>query len=517
MNDFWSGTWRSPIRAGVVGVVISAVIASILYGFNWHTFYDTRTNFALNRAELVAKDIETLAEATNASPGNDGEFRKALEHYMASRRQLITVSRVRNSEEKTVEWVQSNDAAVDESRTLVASDFELEAGRAADSSSSLQVSFQVGVRPRFGIALFRAWTFSVLDYIESPQYWRDDFLYNRSIPLYGYLVTILFVGFGTIRAFYRDQLERIRLEQEAHEVAAELDQLRDQHSEEIAVFRHQVDYTRHQRDDARINRDQLVAEIAGIEREYQGLVEATDTVNADDPRLQDAANRKNQVERALASYNVKVAYYEHELERTRSELDAAEQLLQEVEDRREDLSTKLQDRNRQIRKLQDIIQGTQREMRKMHSDQLRRGKAHLRELRNWEESQDLIEEQLGHWVKTDGHARVNFSRHSKVEWVDEQFQKIDQAFVDRYFTHVNNSEYERGRPRLIRVLTEGSKNGGFAGGTLQIALDDDAGRSLSLRYETRKDAPSPKQIGFVLALLLRGKCRDFHNFSIRTR
>lgn len=517
MNGFLSRTWRSPVRAGVAGLVISAAIASILYGFNWHTFYDTRTNFAQNRAELVAKDIETLAKATNASPGNDGMFRKALEHYMAPRNQLITVSRVRNGEEKNVEWRQSNEAAVDESRKLVSSDFKLEGGRAAGINSSLHVSFQVGVRPRFGIALFRAWTFSVVDYIESPQNWRDEFLYNRSIPLYGYLVTILLVGFGTIRAFYRDQLELIRLAQEADEIAVELDQLQDQHSEEIAVFHHQIDYAKHQRDDAMLNRDQLVAEIAGIEHEYQELVETTDAVNADDPRLLDAKNRKNQVERALASYNVKVAYYEHELENTRSELDAAEQLLHEVEDRREDLSTKLQDRNREIRKLQVVIQGTQRDLRKMQSDQLRLGKAQLRQLREWEGNQDLIEEQLEQWVKTDGHARVNFSRHSKVEWVEEQFQKIDQGFVDRYFTHVNNSEYERGRPRLIRVLTDDWKNGDFSGGTLQIALDDDAGRSLALRYETRKDAPSPQYIGFVLALLLRGKCRDFHNFPIRIR
>lgn len=517
MNEFWSRTWRSPVRAGVAGVLISATIASILYGFNWHTFYDTRTNFALNRAEQVAKDIETLAKVTNASPGNDGMFRKALGHYLASRRQLITIRRVRNGGEKYVEWEQSNEVVVDESRTLVASDFELESGRAAGISSSLHVFFQVGIRPRFGTALFRAWTFSVRDYIESPQNWRDQFLYNRSIPLYGYLVTILIVGFGTIRAFYRDQFELIRLEQEGHEIAAELDELRDQHSEEIAVFRHQVDYARHQRDDARTNRDQLVAEIAGIEREYQELVKTTDTLYADDPRLQDAKNRKNQVERALASYNVKVAHYEQELEHTRSEQDAAEQLLQDVEDRREDLSTKLQDRNREIRKLQVIIQSTQRKMRMMHSDQLRLGKAHLRELREWEESQDLIEEQLGQWVKTDGHARVNFSRHSKVEWVEEQFQKIDQGFVDRYFTHVKNSEYERGRPRLIRVLAEEWGNGDSTGGTLLIALDDDAGRSLSLRYETHKDSPTPQYIGFVLALLLRGKCRDFHDFPIRIR
>lgn len=517
MNGFWAKTWRSPVRAGFAGLIISVVIASVLYGFNWHTFYDTRTNFAQNRAAQVAKDIETLAIATKASPGNDGPFRKAVARYSDSRRQLIDVSRVQKGEGKQVEWLDSNDVGVDETRVPVVSEFELEAGRAPDLSSSLYVSFRVGIRPPFRVALFRAWSLSALDYIESPQQWRDQFLYNRSIPLYGYLITILLVGFGTIRAFYRDQLELIRLDGEARELEVELEQMEKQHSEDVASFHYQVKQTTNQRDESIRNRDQLVEEIGGIEREYQDLVDVAGTFNEDDPRIQEAKNRKSQVERALASYNVKVTFYEHELEHTRSELDAAEQLLHEVEDRREDLSTKLRDRNQQIRKLQVAIQDTQNELRKRQSEQLRLGQAHLREVRDWEESQAFIEEQLGQWVENDGQARINFSRHSKVDWVEEQFEKIDRSFVDRYFTHVNNSEYERGRSRLIRVHTEGGEDDEITGGTILVALDDDGGRSFSMRYETAKDAPKPQYIGFALALLLRSKCRDFQNFPIRMR
>ena len=57
----------------------------------------------------------------------------------------------------------------------------------------------------------------------------------------------------------------------------------------------------------------------------------------------------------------------------------------------------------------------------------------------------------------------------------------------------------------------------FPGGKLIIVLDDDAGRTLGMCFATRRDAPDPEYVGFTLALLLRVKCRDFHNFSIRIR
>lgn len=517
MKGFWAKIWRSPTRAIVAGALFSAVIASILYGFNWHTFYDTRKNFAENRAELIAKDIATLALATRAAPGNDHEFRKALEQYLAPRRQLITISRVNTTPEEEPLWSETNGTPVDESRTLMAADFILEAAAGQDGKRQLHVEVIVGIRPRLIVALARAWSFSMPAYIENPQLWRTEALYNRSIPLYGYLFTIMLVGFGTIRTIYRDQQELIKLEREVLEAGAELDQFRDQHSEEVLLFRKQMDHTRHQRDDAISHRDQLTREIVGIECEYQKLIDTSSTTQKEDPRLNEAANRKTQVERVLASYNAKVDYFENELIEIREELGAAEQLFQEVEARREGLDTKLRNRNREIRKLHGLIQETQKKMRAMQSDQRCMGKTSHSELREWEETQDTIEELLGFWIRNEDHAKVNFSSHGQVGLVEQQFQKIDPAFVDRYFTHINNTEYERGNRCLIRVVTNGSEDADPTSGKLIISLDDDAGRTLSMRFETRKGAPEPVYLGFVLALLLRAKCRDFFSFSIRTR
>lgn len=517
MKGFWPRIWQSPTRAALAGVILSAVIASTLYLFNWHTFYDTRTNYSQNRAALTADDIATLALATRAAPGNDADFRMALQQYQNRRNQLITVSRLKGDDRDTPVWVESNNTQIDTSRTILAEEFVLTEDGGQDTGSPLVVNISDAIRPRFIISLTRAWTFSILDYIESPERWVSLALYNRSVPLYGYLLTIMLVGFGTIRAIYRDQQELIRLERQAEEIGDELEQLHLEHEEEVAEFKKQMEHAGHKHEEAVRNRELLKEQLSAIEREYQDLVDTSPQVDPDDSRLREAADRKSRVEHALASYNMKVSHYENELSETRSELDAAEQLLLEVEEKQGGLNAKLKDRNRQIRKLQGAIQDAQKELRSAQMNHLQAGKASLRRKRDLEESQASIEEQLESWVKTGQQASVNFSSHSRVGEVEEQFQRIDQAFVDRYFTHVNNSEYERGARRIIRILADGSAGNDAAAGKLIVVLDEDAGRTLAMRYEIRKDAPDPVHVGFVLALLLRTKCRDFRNFSIRAR
>lgn len=500
----------------MAGAILSILIASTLYGFNWYSFYDTKSNFAKARAVIIAEDIKTLALATKARPGNDHEFLKSLDHYLRDRYQLIVVSRGSEGSGGSG-WTKSNKVPVDFSRKLVTSEHILDTKAEPGGKNPIQVHVTVGIRPRFMVALAWAWSFSILDYRKDSQGWWAYALYNRSIPLYGYLFTIILVGFGTIRAIYRDQQELLKLDRETGTLTAELDRLKNHHSEEILVLRKQIDHDRDQRNDAVSHRNKLMDEIRGIEHEYQTLTEAWPKTKPHSQRIKDTKERRSRVEHVLASYNVKVAFYEQELKGSRSELDAAEQLLLEVEHQRQGLNEKLQDRNRQIRKLQGLIQKTQKKIRSAQTDQLLAGMAHIRELQEWEENQGYIEEQLDFWIKTGKQTRVNFASHSKSRQVEEQFQKIDQEFVNRYFSHAGNREYERGSRRLIRVNTNEPMDSASNSGELIIALDDDKGRTLGLRFETRKDAPDLIHIGFVLAVLLRSKCRDFRRFDIRTR
>ncbi len=510
MTAIWPAIWSSPVRAAAFGAVLSAVIASILYAFNWHTFYDTRTLEARQRAERIAEDIRIIVDATRDS--DKQRIQAALQEFLENQNERVAVTK---GAEDSPEWSLSNDVPVDASRTQLDERFEFD----TESGGALSVSVREGIRPALWTALLRAWTFSVGDYFRSPKDWWSRALYNRSVPLYGYLLTVVIIGFGTIRAVYRDQQELKRLEAEGRRITEELDALRQTHVQELKALEEQMSSIRSQREEASRERDRLLKEIGGIDEEYQELVGSAPTApdgSTVEARLRDNAVRRSEARMALASYNERVARFESELARAQEEMRAAEHLVHEVDDKREDLEAKLRDRNREIRKLQNLVQQAQKETHALQLDNARQP-AHSADGSVWRSSHDSIEAQLSQWVRSGGHAKISFSSHSRVVEVEQQLERIDRAFLDRYFTHVVNPEYERGARRLIRVNALNPDDADGSQGELIVALDDDAGRTLGFRFGTRADAPDPTQVGFALAMLMRTYCRDFRNFAIRTR
>lgn len=511
MGGFWAGVWRSRSKTVTAWLVISALLASILYAFNWHSFYDTRRNMARAEARLIAEDVRAIARATRAAPGDDETFRTALRSFLGRRTPHVSVFR---GAESTPTWSESNDAAVDPTRTRLDKRFVIAEPSAPEADDGLQMTVSEAIRPSLATALRRAWLLSIGDYSDDSDRWWKTHLYNRSIPLYGYLLTILVVGFGTVRALHRDQVRLDGLQHQAGEIADELDELRARHTAEVASLRGRVGDTEKQRDDALRERARLNEEITAVEQEY-GALKGKEAITADleDERLRAIGRRKALIERELATHDARVERYETELGQVKGELGAAEELLSEVEDRHEDLTSKLRERNRRIRELQALVQQAQQDAHDFELDAAQRSQGSAGD----ESVTDPLEEQLGRWLTNEGSASVNFSSHSRTGMVEAAFAKIDREFVDRHFSHVINPEYERGARRTIRVLGAAEQRDGERHGELVIALDDDAGRTLGLRYDVKDDAPDPVQIGFVLALLLRARCREFRSYEIRTR
>ena len=510
MGGFWAEIWRSRARASLVGAALCMAIASALYAFNWHTFYDTKEGLAEARAGEIAQDVELLATLERGR--GDAAFRQSLRVFLSRRRPHVTVTLVRDGRPA---WSEANDSSVDESRTVLERSFEIDL--APPSDGQLRVEVRRAIRPPLPTALVRAWTFSLRDYLRDPERWWGHRLYNRSMPLYGYLLVIAVVGFGTIRALHRDQLELHRLGEQADDVTAELDALRDRHGAEVEELRGAITSTGRQRETAVRERERLAAEIARVEHEYRELSgHAADAASADASaeQLQRISERRSSMQQELRTRDEQVAQHDDALEDVRAELVAAEELLEEVEEKRDDLVGKLQDRNREIRKLRAILEQAQS---LTHTMRRGSGQPSGAQLQRMDEAQRRIEEQLGRWIESDGAASVNFSQHSRAGEVAAQFERIDRAFVDRFFTHVTNPEYDRGARRLIRVRGMEDAGSGKRSGELVVVLDDDAGRTLGLRYALTKDAPGAIPIGFVLALLLRASCRDFRRFAIRIR
>jgi len=513
MATFGATIWRSPLRAMVAGALLSGAIASILYGFNWHSFYDPRRYMAMNEAEQIAADIADLARLSGAGPESDDRLREALGLFLARRQARITVLR---GDPLAPAWQLDNHAALDVARTRLDERFPLLEG--VPESEQLTVLYAEAIRPKLATALMRAWTFSLSDYRADPERWWDERLYNRSAPLYGYLLTITLVGFGTIRALYRDQQELGRLTDEADRIADELGELRERRAAETKALRGQLDESERQRSEALRERERINTEIERVEQEY-GEVRDRHALSDEvrDERLRGIGERKAKIERELASHDSKMARYESELTSVRGELNAAEELLAEVDNRHDDLMKRLRDRNRRIRQLQELVSQAQREAHSMQIDAVRSGDA-AATAGSAASIIDELEEQLAPWLKTHEHASVNFSQHSKSHLVEEQFERIDRDFIDRHFSHVGNREYERGQRKTIRIVTTaGEEDQDSRHAELIVALDDEAGRTLGLRFEVRKSAPDVQHVGFVLALLLRARCRDFKSFAVVSR
>lgn len=512
MHGFWAGIWRSRSRTVIAWLLISAALASVLYAFNWHSFYDTRRNMARTEARLIAEDVRAIARATRAELDNDERFRTALRSFLGRRTARVSV---RRGPELAPLWRESNEAEVDPRRTRLDKHFEIRAPSAADMGDGLYMDVSEAIRPSLPTALMRAWTLSMGDYQTSSELWWETHLYNRSLPLYGYLLTILIVGFGTVRALHRDQVRLEGLQDQAGQIADELDELRARHTADVASLRDRVDDTEKQRDDALRERERLNQEITAVESEY-GQLKGKEAITADleDERLRAIGRRKAVIERELATHDTKINRYESELGQVKGELEAAEGLLSEVEDRHDDLTSKLRERNRRIRELQALVHQAQKDAHDFQIDAAQRSPTGVEDA----DALDPLDDQLQRWLKPgEEGANVNFSSHSHTGLVEAAFAKIDRNFVDRYFTHVINPEYERGARRTIRVQAAPERPGIERYGELVIALDDDAGRTLGLRYDLRDDAPDPVQIGFVLALMLRARCREFRSYEIRSR
>ncbi|MHC4841049.1 MAG: hypothetical protein ACYTDT_08870 [Planctomycetota bacterium] len=207
------------------------------------------------------------------------------------------------------------------------------------------------------------------------------------------------------------------------------------------------------------------------------------------------------------------AEHEHhdvEAEELAEELAAAEELLREVEQQRAELEKTVKDSSAEMYNLKATVEAATRKSFEARARTMMLTRSNVKKT-------DVIakrmEDMLKSWIKKED-LNVNFSEHGHAIDVQNQFEKIDQEFVTRYFTHITNPEYERGQHRIIRVNEELDPDGSKYG-ELVVSLDDDKGRTLGLRFDVRKQAPDIKAVGFVLAMYLRAMTRDFRDFGIK--
>ncbi|MBE7491044.1 MAG: hypothetical protein HS108_04720 [Planctomycetes bacterium] len=277
---------------------------------------------------------------------------------------------------------------------------------------------------------------------------------------------------------------------------AELDATRQAQAEVLQELKARIAAVQAQRDKALAERGRLLEGLGAIgARGDAGVTIAL----ASAQELADKA-------RELGRHESELGVHDQELGQLQGELQAAEELLAEVDAQRDALKQQVQEQGRELYRLRAEIEATQR---RSHEQRARTMLLTRSNVRKTEVVANRLEDQLKHWVKNTGALNVNWSQHGHAEIVSDFFAKLDREFLDRYFSHATNPEYSRGQRRNIRV-----RAGEGDWGELLITLDDDAGRTLGLRFELKKESPGAQCVGFVLAMYLRALSRDLRDYTV---
>jgi small-conductance mechanosensitive channel len=290
-----------------------------------------------------------------------------------------------------------------------------------------------------------------------------------------------------------------RVPAESPQADVDVESLRAQQAETLSQLRARIADVQAQRDRARAERARLmegVAEMGG--NADQGVTVALSSAR----EIAEKARQLNAQDDELSAHDA-------DLDGLQAELKAAEDLLAEVDNQREALKQQVKDQSGELWRLREEIKATQ------HKSSAQRARTMMltrSNVRKTEVVANRLEDQLKGWVRK-APLNVNFSEHGHASIVRDAFEKLDREFLDRYFSHATNPEYERGRRRAIHV-NSGRDPDGTEFGELRIALDDDAGRTLGLRFELKKGAPDAKSVGLVLAMYLRAMNRELRDFEI---
>lgn len=376
--------------------------------------------------------------------------------------------------EKSI-WAVSNDRKLDASRSLVSKDFSINSGE-----SIFEFSYRYSNRPPFLTALLRAWSWSVLDYLENPEgYWKYN-LYNRSTPLYSALAVVALLSVPLFIRTYRDKQTYSLLKAHLRELEIKKNEAVIALAEEQRTTTERIQ----ERDKklAEITKDleKVRLEAANISEESNQLLALGEAEILEvKSERQELINEREELQKAKETLESQYAKINSELVSTKSAMENLKSL------------SKVQFH------IENSITGDVANQTKLAKDSraYNKLKAHLKK-----------------WILLKGKADVNISMHGTKKVISDALEKIDRDFIDEFFVHVNNERYSSAERRTIKVLPISDQNS--YSGVINVYIDHDYGCALSFAFQTRNKAPV-NNIGFVLAVLLRAVCKDFEDYTIK--
>lgn len=220
------------------------------------------------------------------------------------------------------------------------------------------------------------------------------------------------------------------------------DRARDEHSHAETVER-ELKTLRKQQDDSATDLKTRIAELqqakdkatSDRKRLLNGLKDAG-TAESNAGMTMILENVKHLADKASESEHAEHCHDDAEIEELSEELTAAEELLREVEQQRAELEKQVKDSSAEMFKLKATVESATRKSNDARARTLMLTSSNVKKT-------DIIakrmEDMLKGWIKKED-LNVNFSEHSHAVDVQRQFERLDQDFVARYFTHVTNPE-----------------------------------------------------------------------------
>lgn len=286
---------KTRIRYIVTSIVTGTILSAVLYLLlNYYFYYKAQEGWFNSDANLILTSINSIAQISSRE--GEEQIRRNLEEFIKRARRSISISSISPSGD--VLWVISGPKFTDSSRTKLTSHKELEIGQLR-----LAIDISKNNRPPVYLHLFRAVSFSILDYVESPAKYKEYRLIWRTIPWLVSLVVslaLMFAVFYIFRYKYRENLYLAEtLENEKFKLMIENEKLRqnqkrwERQEESLSSVKARLEeeVTRKQSE-----LEKMQARLQVYERETEKLAEAIDMYE----------NEKATLEKAVIEYRTKL-------------------------------------------------------------------------------------------------------------------------------------------------------------------------------------------------------------------
>lgn len=469
----WNYIWENNPRKNFMAIFTAVILSSILfYSVDWYWFYNTRATDKRLEAETQFNALKTMLILAE---GNNKQQVQVISDYLSNLNANITLTKKFNSK---IIWKINNNKYLDKTKTIISLNQIY-----TNNELVYEYEYEYANRPPFMMALYRAWTWSAYDLIKDFKAWNKYQLYHRSTPLYSCFIIIYTIIQLLFNRIYREKIEY-------KQIKAYLEEFEEKKNNALVLLQDKTNNIMKELTE----KDRLIGQLRKNIEDVR-CRHSNDIITAED---------------MMQNMHNKIVCLEEDIDILLLEKEHIEKERDKIIDEYNELEKKLVT-NISIAESAKSIASVDAMLNNIDNQDVADRTKVVRDSRTF----DKIRKQLKKWVKTNDWARTNISSHGTSGIISKYVEKIDSDFINEFFVHVRNEEYSSREAGTIKVVVNNGDKKSYDG-NLYVYLNNDMGCSIALAYNTKANAPV-KNIGFVLAIMLRAVCREFEDYKIKAQ